>query len=191
MIKYKERGIDSFYQRDFKNALFNFSLALREAPEDKEVRMCAILADLALEKEEEAMALFEYYTMSRSEENADSEAILEEIIDSLDVGLEKLASLFESQSVEDRLQEENGITYEDFITLIHERGDFRKAFEDIMFSTKVLISKKEDFIDFLELLIDNGFTEMSLSYLESAVSMFPGDDRLQILFQKAQEQQHN
>lgn len=191
MIKYKERGIDSFYQRDFKNALFNFSLALREAPEDKEVRMCAILADLALEKEEEAMALFEYYTMSRSEENADSEAILEEIIDSLDVGLEKLASLFESQSVEDRLQEENGITYEDFITLVHERGDFRKAFEDIMFSTKVLISKKEDFIDFLELLIDNGFTEMSLSYLESAVSMFPGDDRLQILFQKAQEQQHN
>ena len=164
-------------------------MALKENPEDQELRMCAILTDLALEREEEAMALFEYYTMSRSEKNVDSEAVLEEIIDSLDVGLEKLASLFESQSLEDRLQEENGISYEDFISLVHERGGFKKAFEDIMFSTKVLISKKEDFIDFLELLIDNGFTEMSLSYLESAVSMFPGDDRLQTLFQKAQEQQ--
>ena len=191
MNKYKERGIDSFYQRDFNNALFNFSLALKEAPGDKELRMCAILTDLAFEKEEEAMALFEYYMTNRSEKDRDNEAILEEIINSLDVGLEKLTSLFESQAFENRLQEENGISYEDFITLVHERGDFRKAFEDIMFSTKVLISKKEDFINFLELLIDNGFAEMSLAYLESAVSMFPGDDRLQILFQKAQEHQHN
>ncbi len=47
-----------------------------------------------------------------------------------------------------------------------------------MFSTKVLISKKEDFVDFLTKLIDNGFTEISMNYIESAISVFPNDKKL-------------
>ena len=53
MSKYKERGIDSFYQRDFKNALFNFSLALKENPEDQELRMSGILSNKEVEGEGE------------------------------------------------------------------------------------------------------------------------------------------
>jgi tetratricopeptide (TPR) repeat protein len=186
MSTYKERAIDCFYNKEFQRALFYFSLALKEDPEDKELRICAILADLALEREEEAMSLFEYYTTSARGENEENETMLEEIIDSLEVGMEKLLSLFETEFVDQKLQEENGIVYDDFMSLVEEQGDFKKAFEDIMFSTKVVISNKEDFLHFLDLLIDHGYVEMSLQYLESAVSMFPNDAQFHSLFRKAQ-----
>jgi tetratricopeptide (TPR) repeat protein len=186
MNTYKERAIDCFYNKEFNRALFYFSLALKENPQDKELRICTILADLALEREEEAMSLFEYYTTSARDDDQESEAMLEEIIDSLELGIEKLLSLFEHQYVEEKLQEENGIVYEDFMELVREAGDFKKAFENIMFSTKVLISNKDDFIHFLDLLIEHGYIEMSLQYLESAVSLFPNDTKFHSLFRKAQ-----
>ena len=58
MKNYKELAFDAFYGRDFKNSLYYFSLALESSPDDKELRIGAILADLALEKEEEAISLF-------------------------------------------------------------------------------------------------------------------------------------
>ncbi len=47
-----------------------------------------------------------------------------------------------------------------------QRGSFRVAFEDIMFSTKVAIENKEDFYDFVTKLIDNGFENTAYTYLE-------------------------
>ncbi len=70
------------------------------------------------------------------------------------------------------------------MSLIEARGSFKEAFEDIMFSTKVIISRKEDFVDFLAKLIENGFVEISLNYLESAVTLFPNDEQLLTLIKK-------
>lgn len=186
MNRYKSLGIESFYNKEFSRALFYFSLALKENPYDKEARICAILADLATEREEEALSLFEYYTMSEnsSEEN---DTVLEEIIDSLEVGPEKLLSMFENQSLETHIQEEDGIVYEDFLELVKTKGNFKEAFENIMFSTKVLIANKEDFIDFLDNLIEHGYIEMSFRYLESAVSIFPNEIKFHSLLKKAQD----
>ncbi|MCD8477191.1 MAG: hypothetical protein LRY68_04160 [Sulfurospirillum sp.] len=100
---------------------------------------------------------------------------------------EKIAHLFKQGDLESRINAENGIKYEDFLTLIESRGSFKEAFEDIMFSTKVIISKKEDFVDFLSKLIENGFREMSLNYLESAVTLFPNDEQLLSLIKKVQK----
>jgi hypothetical protein len=61
---------------------------------------------------------------------------------------------------------------------------FRETFENIMFSTKVIITQKEDFIDFLDNLIDHDFAEMALSYLENALSVYPSDKLLRKLLKK-------
>jgi hypothetical protein len=53
-----------------------------------------------------------------------------------------------------------------------------------MFSTRVIITQKEDFIDFLDNLIENGFSEMALTYLESALGAFPTDKMLRKLLKK-------
>lgn len=99
----------------------------------------------------------------------------------------KIGHLFNESEFEARINAENGIKYEDFMRLIQSRGSFKEAFEDIMFSTKVIISKKEDFVDFLAKLIENGFVEISLNYLENAVTLFPNDEQLLSLIKKVQQ----
>lgn len=180
MISHKRYGIKNFLKHDFENAMLHFSLALQEDPKNKELQTYLNLSALAKEKKEEAIALFEFYVASlKNKEDLGQDQDLNEVIDSLQLGLEKLHSIFEAKELDSFILEENGITYEDFLELVEQRGSFSRAFEDIMFSTRVLISKKEDFIHFLNLLVDNGFTQMALNYLESAVSLFPGDSSLQ------------
>lgn len=176
-------GIESFYKKDYSLALFYFSLALQEDPKSADARLGAILTDMASEKEIEAEALFEYYLLSKE----NGEENIEDIINLVDSSVESIYSFIEKKELQYAIDEENGIEYEDFKELIKQRGSFKKAFEDIMFSTKVLISKKEDFVDFLEKLIDNGFTEMSLNYLESAISIFPNDKKLLNLVDRARQ----
>lgn len=187
MQSYFQKGIDLFYERRFSEAMRQFALALNENPDDKASRIGAILCDMALNNEEQATALFEYYILTRENGVNDSEEIMEEIINSVEEHSEKIAHLFQQPDLEARINAENGIKYEDFMALIESRGSFKEAFEDIMFSTKVIISKKEDFVDFLVKLIDNGFIEMSLNYLESAVTLFPNDDQLLSLIKKVQQ----
>jgi len=180
------RGIESFYKKNFDSALLNFSLALEKDPDSKEARICAILSDLGIEKEDEAIALYEYYLVTKDSGTEDPEKIIEDIVNSVDITLESLEELFFQDELESKINEENGIAYEDFKSVIESKNSFKEAFEDIMFSTKVIIHKKDDFIDFLEKLIDNGFKDMSLNYFESAVQLFPNDEKLLSLVKKVE-----
>jgi len=62
------------------------------------------------------------------------------------------------------------------------RGSFKKTFEDIMFSTKVVITDKEEFIDFVTKLAREGFDEMALGYLDASVSLFGNDQDILALY---------
>ncbi|MBL0686227.1 MAG: tetratricopeptide repeat protein [Sulfurospirillum sp.] len=186
MNKYLKRGISSFYKKDFLEALLYFSLALKEQPDSKEARISAMLSEFGISKKDEAIALYEYYLINKDSGVENSEEIIEEIIDSIDFSLESLETLFLQDEIEAKINEENGIAYEDFKTYIDNKKSFKEAFEDIMFSTKVIIYKKDDFIDFLEKLIDNGFKDLSMNYFESAVGLYPHDERLQELVKKVE-----
>ena len=82
------------------------------------------------------------------------------------------------------------INYEDFQLLIKQRGSFKVAFEDIMFSTKVAIEKKEDFYDFVTKLIDNGFNNMAYNYLEGFQDYFFQDKEIVKLYKRLEEKQN-
>ncbi len=183
MNKFKERAKDSFFKREYKNALFNYALSLKEYPDDEESKLGALLCDLALEHEEEAMALFEYYEISKSQDNIDTQKIVKEIIESVDSSMDAISSIFKNY-MNEKILFEDGIEYEDFKHIVKERGNFKAVFEDIMFSTRVIISKKEDFLDFLSNLLENGFEEMALNYIEDALKIFPNDKKLQALLEK-------
>jgi len=180
MNRLKERAKESFFKREYKNALLHYSLSLKEYPNDEEARLGAVLCDLALEREEEAIALFEYYELSKTQEGIDSQKIIEEIIESVDNSISKISSFFVDY-LNERLMMEEGIEYGDFISLVKEKGDFKSVFENIMFSTKVLISRKEDFLDFIKQLLLHGFEDMAFNYLEDALKIFPNDKDVQKL----------
>ena len=185
MNEWIKEGVNHFYTRRFAEALKNFSLALSFDPASKEARIGAMLSDMAMENEEQALALFEYYLLTKESGVENCENAIENIIRSLDQNQEKIAHLLKNpDELESKINAENGIKYEDFMRLVGVRGDFKKVFEDIMFSTKVIISRKEDFVDFLEKLLEHGFVDISLNYLETAVSFFPNDKQLLLLIKK-------
>ncbi len=78
--------------------------------------------------------------------------------------------------IQEQVEYGDGIRYSDFLALVKSRGSFKKTFEDIMFSTKVVITDKDEFIDFVTQLANEGFDEMALGYLDATTNLF-GDDQ--------------
>ena len=172
---------DKFDSREYETALFNFSLILQKNPDDKEARTGAILTEMAMNEEQGAEALHDYYTVLQSSDKELASEVMEEIITSMDGGVDKLSEIL-SEIQEPDTVIEDGISYADFKDLIADRGDFRRTFEDIMFSTRVVISDRDDFIDFLGLLAEHGFDEMAANYIESALQAFPNDEKIREIY---------
>jgi len=174
---------DKFDSREYKSALLNYSLILEKDPDDKEARTGAILTEMAMNEEQGAQALYDYYTVLQSSDKELASEVMEEIITSMDGGVDKLSELLnEIQKPETMI--DDGISYSDFKELVVESGDFRRTFENIMFSTRVVISDRDDFIDFLELLASHGFDEMAANYIESALQSFPNDEKIREIYRQ-------
>jgi len=130
-----------------------------------------------------AEALFDYYAILRNEDAQQADTVISEILETMDGTLEQLAGLF-SEGIGQRLEFVDGIMYSEFKELVTNENDFKRIFENIMFSTRVIITEKEDFVDFLDNLIDNGYKEMALSYLENALGVYPNDTQLRNLLRR-------
>jgi tetratricopeptide (TPR) repeat protein len=183
--KYKilSQAKDSFSKSDYKSALDKFAMVLQSFPNSKEAYNGVILSEMALSGEGGAEALFDYYEILKAEDKEQADIIISEILENMDGTLEKLSEVF-SDPIRNRLEFEDGILYKDFKAIIDSGKSFKETFENIMFSTKVIITEKEDFVDFLDNLIDNGFSEMALAYLENALSVYPNDQPLRKLLKK-------
>lgn len=174
---------DSFSKSDYKNALDKFATVLQNDPNSKEAYNGVILSEMALSGEGGAEALFDYYEILREENKEEADVIMSQILQDMDGSLERVRDAF-LEPIKNRIEYEDGILYKDFKAIVDSGESFKEIFENIMFSTKVIITQKEDFIDFLENLIDNGFREMALSYIESAIASFPTDKSLHRLLKK-------
>jgi tetratricopeptide (TPR) repeat protein len=179
MNKYKTllEAKDYFSSSKYDEALRNYALVLKEYPNSKEAYNGAILAEMAMSGEAGAEELFDYYIVLREENSDQADTIISEILETMDGSLEEITELLKNP-VQEKLLYEDGILYEDFKKLIVEDGDFKTTFENIMFSTRVIITAKDDFVDFLDQLITNEYREMAMSYLEGALSVYPNDPAL-------------
>jgi len=174
---------DSFTKAEYKSALEKFATVLQNYPNSKEAFNGVILSEMAMSGEGGAEALFDYYEILREDDKEQADLIMEEILKNMDGSLEKLSEVF-AEPLRDRLELEDGILYQDFKNIINNGAGFRETFENIMFSTRVIITKKEDFLDFLDSLIEHDFEEMALTYLENALSIYPSDKILHKLLKK-------
>ena len=174
-----QRAEEQFLKRDYNNALKIYSLLLRDYPQLKDARIGVFLSDMGLESDEDAQALFDYYQAIKGS-NEDAEKIIDELMQTIYatrvVIQEQLLGGLEEAEIEE------GIRYSDFIDLVEEKGSFREAFEDIMFSTRVVIRTREEFIDFIERLVEAGYREMALGYLDSLAESFGPDQEIYALY---------
>ncbi len=192
MSKYKtlSQAKDSFSQADYKNALEKFAYVLQNFPNSKEAYNGVILSEMAMSGEGGAEALFDYYEILKKEDKDEADVIIGDILKNLDGTLDQLGEIF-AEPMRDRIEQEDGILYQDFKDIVNSGEDFKDTFENIMFSTRVIITKKEDFIDFLDNLIEHGYTDMALTYLENALGAFPADEPLRKLLKKLAKGEKN
>lgn len=183
--KYKilSQAKESFSKAEYKSALEKFAEVLQNYPHSKEAYNGVILSEMAMSGEDGAEALFDYYEVLKEEDKEEADVIMGEILNNMDGTLEKLSEAF-TKPLREKIEYEDGILYSDFLKLLEDGSDFKEIFENIMFSTRVIITKKEDFIDFLDKLIEHGFTEMALTYLENALTVYPSDKLLTELLKK-------
>ena len=172
-----------FLAGKYVDAIREYSFALETNPLSKEAYNGAILADMAISGESGAEALFDYYAILKGEDAEQADVIISEILETMDGTLDQLGSLFDD-TMKQRMAYEDGIMYKEFKELVQDDNDFNRIFENIMFSTRVIITEKEDFVDFLDNLIDHGYKEMALGYLENALGIYPNDKQLRNLLRR-------
>jgi len=159
-----QRAEEQFLRKDYSSALKIYGLILKDHPRFQEAEVGAYLSDMGLENDEEAQALFDYYQAIKKS-NTDADEVINNLMQAIHSTRIVIQQAF-GTSNQNKIYE-NGIAYSDFIQSIEDKGDFKQAFEDIMFSTRVVITAKEDFIDFMKRLIGAGYYDMVLGYLDS------------------------
>ncbi len=170
-----------FVARECDKALFLYSQLIQMDPSNEELGLYAVICDIAQESEEKAQGLFDYYSVAKAEDPSNAIKYTINMIDAYDGDNEKIAELVKDiQTIAS--ENFNAIDYEDFLKLIDSRGSFKIAFEDIMFSTKVAIYTKDEFCNFVEKLIVNGFITTAMNYLENYDKHFTYDEKIEKLY---------
>jgi len=159
-----QRAEERFLRKDYASALKIYGLLLKDYPRLNEAKVGAYLSDMGLDNDEDAQALFDYYQVLKRS-STDADRVIHDLMQAIHSTRVIIQQAF-GQSKEEQIYE-GGISYHDFLKTVDERGDFREAFENIMFSTKVVITTREDFIDFMKRLIDAKYYDMVLGYLDS------------------------
>jgi len=167
-----------FLEKDYKNALKLFAVVLSYKNSDLDAYVGSILCDLGETFSEEAQVLY-YYFQTIKETNIDPKTTIEHLANSLIEGRieDDIYALLDAD-----MAMYDGIEYEDFLKIIEEKDNFKEAFEDAIFSTRVIISKKSQFIDFIKRLADNGYYSVALNYLEQHAPMYQNDQEILKLY---------
>jgi len=145
------RAEEQFTSGKYENALRIYGQLLTEYPSDSDAQVGVYLCDIGLESANEAQALFDYYQIIKNEKD-DAHEVMVNLLTTLDVSQSQVTEILNAN--EDKAEYKNGIGYEDFLKFIDERGDFKRAFEDIMFSTRVILKNKDEYILFINKLIE-------------------------------------
>ncbi|MEA3289938.1 MAG: hypothetical protein U9Q04_07155 [Campylobacterota bacterium] len=172
-----------FTAKEYDKALFLYSQVLSTDPLSKEYQLYGIFCDIGSESDEKAQSLFEYFIVSKDIDFDEAVKYVEDVIEANDGDNNKMMGLLKDIS-SSNVESLNAIEYKDFMSLVESRGSFKEAYQDIMFSTKVAITTKEELLDFINRLIDNNFRHTAYNYLDGFNEFFEYDNELSNLYEK-------
>lgn len=172
-----------FTAKQYDKALFLYSQVSSLNPRNKEHQLYCIFCDLAMENDEKAHSLFDYFIVAKITDMEAAIKYVEDVINAYDGDNDKMMTILEDIS-STNVEALNAIEYEDFKKLVENRGSFKVAYQDIMLSTKVAITSKEDLLDFINKLIDNNFDKTAYKYLDGFNEFFSYDQEVSALYEK-------
>ena len=176
-----ERAISLLNKKDFKNARSLFSLAYRDDSTSLDAKVGILLTSLPENLENEIVSLYEFYNVMKSFDKESSYEMIESLCDSFEnAEIDLLENIYNTHAY----IEEFGISYEDLKDILKNEKDKKKVLQAVFFSTKLLIDNKDDFFDFVDLLVEYGYKELAIGYIDYATNFFPNDEKLSQLAQK-------
>lgn len=178
-----QQAHELFEQKKYDKAIFLYSQISSIDPTNKEYQLYALFCDIASENEEKGRNLFEYFIIQKELDPDTALESIENAIGAYDGDNELMMNLIKDISIQ-TIESLDAIDYEDFLSLVEQRGSFRIAYEDIMFSTKVAIKSKDDLINFIDQLIENNFNTVAYSYLDGFNDAFTYDKEFTALYEK-------
>lgn len=183
------KGFRAFEMKDYKGAMGFFSDALRLDGEDLEAKIGLLLSDMVAEFPDEAQGFYELYQMMiknnpRSVRKKIQQGLLDNIA-SFDNGIEKISAVLYDEN-DLKIDQIDGILYADFKQMC-QNSSFKEVFENLIFSTKIIFTQKEDFYDFLENLLENNLIDFCLQYIESMRASVLYDSRIHDILKKVIE----
>ena len=162
-----------FQEKRYQDAMKKFEEFLFDKPNDLDAKIGFILSDMAQENELDAKTLYDFYENARKQNiqsvNTLLEDLLKENFGTSNEEIDPLTNIINTELAE-------YVLYSDFLLLVEARGDFKRAFEDLIFSTKIVIDSKEDFVEFITNLLENGYTNTALNFLENAIVLYPHEE---------------
>ena len=165
---FKQTALSLVRKKDYEGAKLYLSLAYEKKP-TKSLLNLIELCEFALNSPDEGDLLFEFYMKHCK-------------VRSIDREFEKILDMSEnSKSL--ALGDDGALSWADFLQSEREIG-FQKSFENVIFANKLVISSKNDFLTFLEKLLDNGYKDTTLNYIESVAGHFAGDEHFMRLQEK-------
>jgi hypothetical protein len=175
-----------FQKHDYTNALKLYSLVYKDNPGNVDAKAGILLSSLPEDMQEDVQQLYDFYNIAKTFDAENSYEALESLVESLESGVTR-ASDGSIISFDEMVETEEGITYSDFKRLLEESDDFKEVFQNVFFSTKVIITQKKDFFEFINTLIEHEYIEMALSYIDNASSVFPADEQIRELLKKIKD----
>jgi len=172
-----------FTAKEYDKALFLYSQVLFTEPTNTEYKLYCLFCDLGYESDEKAQSLFDYFIIAKDENFEAAVEYVEDVINAYDGDNNKMMSLLHDISTTN-VEALNAIEYKDFMDLVKNRGSFKEAYQDIMFSTKVAITTKDDLLDFIDKLIENNFDKTAYNYLDGFNEYFSYDKDLTKLYER-------
>ncbi len=188
--KLLDKANSYFVNQNYNEALFIYSQLCSNFPNNKEYHIYPLLCDIATEDSDKGQSLFDYFLIEKDNDLEYAIKYVNDIISAHDGDSDKLIKIMKDISIQTQESLE-AINYDDFNQLVDSRGSFRTAYEDIMFSTKVAISSKEQFFDFVKKLIDNDFDSTAYKYLDGYNQFFTYDSKIDDFYKRLENKNDN
>ncbi len=172
-----------FENQQYDKAIFLYAQASSLDPENKEYKLYPLFCDIASEDEQKGQSLYEYFVIEKEINLDHAIKYVKDAIGAYDGNNDLMMKLIQDISTQ-TVESLDAIDYNDFLELVQQRGSFRIAYEDIMFSTKVALKSKEDLINFIDQLIEHNFSTVAYSYLDGFNAVFTYDKEFNALYEK-------
>ncbi|STQ85890.1 hypothetical protein [Helicobacter muridarum] len=156
-------------QAKFKEAFALFEQAFWLDTSDLDSRIGLYLSDVGLDFGSEAMGIYEFYQSSLAYEPRSNRRRVQKMILQLISAFDNKTHHL-SQTMQDSkkamMESYDAINYSDIKEALNTK-DFKEVYSSLCFNTKIIFTHKGDFYEFLSLLIENDYLDISLSYIDS------------------------